>query len=99
MVGHGRGGTLAAAAQRTLMIIQPGIAPGRFRMPQEENGLHHANPVKSFENKRLLNCHDTVIVSGYRLAMDAVTSTPSPASTLEIAPDNPRRFINRELSW
>src|SRR6266404_2187720 len=31
--------------------------------------------------------------------MDAVSSTPSLASSLEIAPDSPRRFINRELSW
>src|SRR5215510_15153663 len=31
--------------------------------------------------------------------MDALSSTPSQAATLEIAPDSPRRFINRELSW
>src|ERR1700756_829457 len=31
--------------------------------------------------------------------MDALTSTPSPALALEIAPASPRRFINRELSW
>ncbi len=31
--------------------------------------------------------------------MDALTPTPSPAPALEIAPDSPQRFINRELSW
>ena len=36
----------------------------------------------------------------YRFSMDALNSTTNEiASGLEIAPDSPRRFINRELSW
>src|SRR5262245_63314560 len=35
----------------------------------------------------------------YRSVMDALTSTTSQVAALEIAPDSPRRFINRELSW
>src|SRR6476659_3331065 len=35
----------------------------------------------------------------YRFAMDAVSSPPRQASSLEIVPTSPRRFINRELSW
>ena len=36
----------------------------------------------------------------YRFPMDALNSTTNEiASGLEIAPDSPRRFINRELSW
>src|SRR5215831_3305421 len=39
--------------------------------------------------------------SDYGFAMDVVTSAPPPslAPGLEVAPDSPRRFINRELSW
>src|SRR4030095_9694281 len=36
----------------------------------------------------------------YRFSMDALNSTTNEiASGLEIAPDSPRRFINRALSW
>ena len=31
--------------------------------------------------------------------MDALTPTPTQAPVLEIAPESPQRFINRELSW
>ena len=39
--------------------------------------------------------------SDYGFAMDVVTSAPPPSLVpgLEVAPDSPRRFINRELSW
>ena len=40
---------LAAAAERTVVVIQPWIAPGRFRMAQEEKRPAHVpiqeNPV------------------------------------------------------
>jgi hypothetical protein len=61
MVGNRPGRLLAAAIERALVIARPGIAPGRFRMSQEENCLHGLCPGKSFENKRLVNCHDTVM--------------------------------------
>jgi hypothetical protein len=40
VVGHGPGCPLAAAVQGAIVIVQPGVAPGRFRMPQEKQGLH-----------------------------------------------------------
>jgi hypothetical protein len=40
MVGHGLGRPLAAPVQGAIMVVQPGVAPGRFRMPQEKQGLH-----------------------------------------------------------
>ena len=61
VVGHGLGGPLAAPVQRPLVVVQPGLAPGRFRMAQEENGLHWRDPGKSFGNNCLVNCHDTVM--------------------------------------
>ena len=50
MVGNGLGRLLAAAIERPFMVVQPGIAPGRFRMSQEENCLHGPipkNPLKT----------------------------------------------------
>src|SRR5258708_24678058 len=111
MRGHGLGRLLAASVERPLMVIQPGVATGRFCVSQEENGLGHVDQEKLFWNNRLVNCHDTVMQRRYRACeqsreapqqgpiMDALTPTPSPAPALEIAPDSPQRFINRELSW
>jgi len=61
MVGDSLGGSFAAAIQRTFMVAQSGIVPGRFCMSQEENCLHWHCPGKRFENKYLVNCHDTVM--------------------------------------
>jgi hypothetical protein len=47
MVGHGLGGLLATAVQGAFMVVQPGVAPGRFCVSQEENRLHSADSVKS----------------------------------------------------
>src|SRR5260370_32974213 len=101
MVGHGPGGLVAATAERPLMVIKPGVTPGRFCVSQEENGLHQANPGKSFENRCLLNCHDTVMQSRYRSYehfreapqqgphMQARTHTPNPHPPPELAPRVP----------
>jgi hypothetical protein len=40
MVRHGLGRPLAATVQGAIVVVQPGVAPGRFRMPQEKQGLH-----------------------------------------------------------
>src|SRR5260370_7654750 len=108
MRGHGLGRLLAASVERPLMVIQPGVAPGRFCVSQEESGLGHVDQEKLFWNNRLVNCHDTVMQRRYRSCeqsreapqqgptMDALTPTPSPAPTPEIAPDSPQPFINRD---
>jgi hypothetical protein len=61
MLGHGLGRLLAASVKRPLMVVQPGVAPGRFCVSQKENGLHRRIRGKSFWNNSLLNCHDTVM--------------------------------------
>jgi hypothetical protein len=48
MGGHGLGGLLAASVERSFMVVKPGVAPGRFCVSQEENGLHGADPEKTF---------------------------------------------------
>jgi hypothetical protein len=40
MLRHRLRRPLAALVQRPLMVVQPGLAPSRFRMAQEENYLH-----------------------------------------------------------
>jgi hypothetical protein len=61
VVSYRFGRPFTAPAQGAVVIGQSGVAPGRFCMSQEKNGLHRSCLKKSFGNNCLLNCHDTVM--------------------------------------
>ena len=62
---------------------RPGpVAPGRFRMAQEENRFHDATPKNPLETDCLVIWHDTVMLRRYRAVNNSESTwTPSTSDT------------------